>query len=54
MFNTDPNHGQKGLIKTAKRIIYSINTQTRQIRRQPPITAPTQIYKKANAFIDPV
>eukprot|EP01084_Bolivina_argentea_P170220 294954_1 len=32
---------------------YYINTETGQIRRQPPVTAGLKTYQKANAFIDP-
>jgi len=32
---------------------YYVNTETGQIRRQPPVTAGFQTYQKANAFIDP-
>eukprot|EP01083_Nonionella_stella_P214914 773980_1 len=32
---------------------YYVNTETGQIRRQPPVTAGAQTYQKANAFIDP-
>eukprot|EP00484_Ammonia_sp_Unknown_P017962 CAMPEP_0197025478 /NCGR_PEP_ID=MMETSP1384-20130603/5802_1 /TAXON_ID=29189 /ORGANISM="Ammonia sp." /LENGTH=857 /DNA_ID=CAMNT_0042454011 /DNA_START=130 /DNA_END=2703 /DNA_ORIENTATION=+ len=32
---------------------YYVNTETGQIRRQPPVTAGGHTYQKANAFIDP-